>query len=309
MDDGLSDSSSDDEPQTIRTTSRTSNNPYRPPRQPKKSTLPPPRPPADLQVFPNQITFDGVKPNLLYALTFSVMNSSKATKRVRIIPPSTSAFDLVYTPVAGIASGMEVKGEIEFQLPPDYDPTKCHSFSDSITVKCESESIVIPITALLPPANIDFESLANLEFCVPEVPVSKHVTFTNTGTEAGTFKISYDETLPIKITPTTGTLAAGRMNVDLDGDGRMEGGDEFVETKDGSNKINITIDYEATELGPFRALAEVHIVGEEIPKILDISAQVVEQKLELVNLDGGGALGEVRRRRELRGTLSDPASK
>jgi hypothetical protein len=99
------------------------------------------------------------------------------------------------------------------------------------------------------------------------------------------------------------------MNVDLDGDGRMEGGDEFVETKDGSNKINITIDYEATELGPFRALAEVHIVGEEIPKILDISAQVVEQTLERVNLAGGGALGEVRRRRELRGTLSDPASK
>ena len=81
--------------------------------------------------------------------------------------------------------------------------------------------------------------------------------------------------------------------MDLDGDGKLEGGDEFVVTKDGSNLMNITIDFEATELGPFRAIAEVHINGEEAPKILDISAQVVEQNLELVHTNGGGALGEL----------------
>lgn len=155
-DDGISDSS-DDEPFTMTEQSK-STNANRPPRKPKmKAKANPPNPPSPLQVFPKQIVFDGVKPNLLYALTFSVMNRSKSTKRIRIIPPSTSAFDLVYTPVAGVASGMEVKGEIEFQLPPDYDPTKSHAFSDSITVKCETDSIVIPITAFLPAANINFE--------------------------------------------------------------------------------------------------------------------------------------------------------
>lgn len=178
MDDNLSDSSSDEEsPPTVKSSPSSRSNVNRPPRAPKSESLkqqsmPPPS--SDIRVFPQNITFEGVKRGLLYSLTFSVQNKSKLTKRVRIIPPSTPNFDLIYTPVAGIASGMSVMGEIEFQLPSDHDSSKPSVFSDSITVKCETESITIPITALLPASDINFESLANLGFCVPEVPISKH---------------------------------------------------------------------------------------------------------------------------------------
>ena len=69
-------------------------------------------------------------------------------------------------------------------------------------------------------------------------------------------------------------------------------GDEVVHVTDGSNTMTVTIDFEGTSLGPFRALAEVLVDDQEQPKIFDISAQVVEQSLELVHVDNGGALGE-----------------
>jgi hypothetical protein len=169
---------------------------------------------------------------------------------------------------------------------------KSTKYTDSLTVKCDDTVIKIPLTAMVPSPDIMFESLANLGFCVPEVPVSHHVVLTNKGTREGSFNITWDEKLPFRITPSSGKLAAGRKHIDLDGDGRMEGDESFVVT-DGSNQMTVTIDFEATELGPFRALAEVNIEGEDIPKILDITAQSVEQRLELVHSDNSGALGEL----------------
>ena len=160
-------------------------------------------------------------------------------------------------------------------------------------MKCEGTSIEVPLIAIVPAPDIQFDSFANLGFCVPEVPVSKQVILVNRGTREGSFDITWDEKLPIKITPSSGTLGPGRTHIDLDGDGRMEG-DESVKVTDGSNQVTVTIDFEAVELGPFRALAEVKIDGQEMPKILDISAQSVEQRLELVHSDNSGALGEVR---------------
>ena len=107
FDDGISESSSDDgspkAPPT--TTTRRSS------KQQTKSqttTLPPAPAKGSLAVFPKQVTFDGVKPGLLYALTFSIQNSSKHVKRVRIVPPTTENFALVYEPSGNLAPGLGV---------------------------------------------------------------------------------------------------------------------------------------------------------------------------------------------------------
>ena len=62
---------------------------------------------------------------------------------------------------------------------------KSTKYTDSLTVKCDDTVIKIPLTAMVPSPDIMFESLANLGFCVPEVPVSHHVVLTNKGTREG----------------------------------------------------------------------------------------------------------------------------
>lgn len=52
-------------------------------------------------------------------LTFSIQNTCGETRRLLIIPPRTPAFSLNYEPVGGLAPGLDVRAEVEFQLPDD----------------------------------------------------------------------------------------------------------------------------------------------------------------------------------------------
>ena len=280
MDDGISDSS-DDEP-TITpplptpSKSRTSRgktgtkNLTNTLTNTARTTAPPPAPAPPLTIYPPTIDFEGVKPGLLYALTFAVQNSSTTAQRIRLTPPATSSYSLSYKPTRSIAAGLEIRCEVEFQLPANCKPGE--EFSDIIIVSSGSHTLHLPLKATLPAPQISFDGFCSLGFVPPGVPTSKTVTLTNTGTRAGSFKISYDPTLPIKITPESGTLAAGRSHIDLDKDGKMEE-DELLATKDGSNSMTVTIDFEGTDLGPFRALANVVVDNEVEPRILDISGK------------------------------------
>ena len=294
MDDGVSDSSSDAPTPQKSQSSRT--------QQGKTSRgffssknamvtqppMPPKQPPNEVTVFPPAITFPSVKPNLLYALTFQYTNTAKRNRRIRILPPSSPHFKLLYEVKGDLASGLTATAEVEFQMTDD--DKEQESYTDSITVVSENTRVVIPLTALRPSPQITFDSLCNLGFCAVGAPVSKRVSLINEGSKEGKFKINYKENAGIKITPSEGVLGPGKKHVDLDGDGRMEG-DEVTNVTDGSNKMDVTIDFEGSELGPFRSIAEVVTEGGE-SKIFDISAQVVEQSLELVHVDNGGALGE-----------------
>jgi hypothetical protein len=243
-------------------------------------------------VCPPNINFEGVKPNLLYALTFSVQNSSNAAKRIRIIPPTTPNFSLVYKPVSSIASGLDIRGEIEFQLPNDADGGTLE-YHDSIKVICEGTEIVVPIVATLPTPKFSFDSFCDIGYVCPGVPTSKKIEITNLGSASGNFRIVLPPELPVTITPLQGFLNCSKKYKDLDKDGRSEDDAPLSETPTpGSNKASITIDFEGVELGPFRALAEVFIDGETNPRILDISAQVVASTLELVHANNSGAIGE-----------------
>lgn len=52
-------------------------------------------------------------------LTFSIQNTCGETRRLLIIPPRTPTFSLNYEPVGGLAPGLDVRAEVEFQLPDD----------------------------------------------------------------------------------------------------------------------------------------------------------------------------------------------
>lgn len=66
-----------------------------------------------------QVVFEDVRAGLLFVLTFSVQNTCGETRRLQVIPPRTPAFSLNYEPVGGLAPGLDVRAEVEFQLPDD----------------------------------------------------------------------------------------------------------------------------------------------------------------------------------------------
>lgn len=170
----------------------------------------PPSPPCEIEVFPKAITFDCVEPGLVYALTFQFQNRSSNTKRIRVIPPTTSAYTLSYLKVGSLASGLVSTASISFQMP--LNSAGQLTFTDSVTVVSESASVVIPLSALRPSAQIDFDSLANLGFCCVGVPASKQVVLRNVGAADGSFRINYSPDLPIKITPCEGRIPKGRSH-------------------------------------------------------------------------------------------------
>lgn len=72
-----------------------------------------------LLVLPQQVVFEDVRAGLLFVLTFSAQNTCGETRRLHIIPPRTPAFSLNYEPIGGLAPGLDVRAEVEFQLPDD----------------------------------------------------------------------------------------------------------------------------------------------------------------------------------------------
>lgn len=64
-----------------------------------------------------QVFFEDVRAGLLFVLTFSVQNSSTEMRRISVTPPRTPVFSLNYEPVGGLAPGLDVRAEVEFQLP------------------------------------------------------------------------------------------------------------------------------------------------------------------------------------------------
>lgn len=46
-----------------------------------------------------------------------MQNVSGETRRIRLVPPRTPVFSLNYEPVGGLAPGLDVRAEVEFQMP------------------------------------------------------------------------------------------------------------------------------------------------------------------------------------------------
>lgn len=99
----------------------------------------------------------------------------------------------------------------------------------------------------------------------------------NNGTREARYQIECPDG-PLRITPAQGVIGCKSSPQQNDGFSPDPSSDESV------NEETITVSFESKTLGPFRALVTVHVEGQP-DQILDICAQVVDQKLELVMAD------------------------
>ena len=111
--------------------------------QPEASAPSPPPPPvtsSNIRVYPPEVEFQGIEQGVLYVLTISIQNISPQARRFQVIPPSTRHFVLNYAPVAAIASGLDIKAEVEFQMAAG----DTRDYHDKVVILSGDERIELP---------------------------------------------------------------------------------------------------------------------------------------------------------------------
>ena len=227
---------------------------------------PPQREPS-LRVEPTQIRFECITPGVLYVMTFSVRNTSKVAQRIRIQAPKSGVFALNYIPGGPVAPGIDIRAEIECQLPVNSSDMV---FVDRIVATMGEHTVDLPIFACKPYANIKFSKLINIGTIAQGASYSKDFLFENLGDLKGTVKLNFsNDGASLRIVPT-----------------------KFDIEPKGSEKSTqiVKVHFEGKEVGNFRETIKVNILGAIDESLIDVSAQVVEQKLLLLTENKAGAL-------------------
>ena len=250
---------------------------------------------AALRCFPSVVEFQGIEEGTLYVLTLSIQNVAAGVRRIRFIPPTSGAFTLNHCPSVAVASGLEVRAEIEFQA------QELRDYSDKLVVISDDDRLEVPLRAFVPAPRIAFDGFVDLGTIVADNTASYYVDICNEGLLDGSFKVVYDSKLPLTITPREGVIRgrAGRAD-----DAALAAG-RTVASLDHCHTCRVKVELHPKILGVFRTVAEVHISGkngtkgagdasdvENDVRVLDINANVVEQRLSLVVPGGGAALTE-----------------
>lgn len=218
-----------------------------------------------LRVDPGEIRFEAIEPGVLYVMSFSVRNATKAAQRIRIRAPKSGYFALNYIPTGAVAPGIDVRAEIECQLPVGGTDLL---FMDSIVICMGQHTLEVPLAATKPSAIIRFPTLCNLGYVAESQPVSVTVPFENTGQISTSVTFQQPADTRVKLTPAKLDLLPG-------------------------SKGSVAVSFEARELGPWREFIQVVGPGILNPGVLDVTVQVVDQKLSLLAANNGGILDNV----------------
>lgn len=196
-------------------------------------------------------------------MTFSVRNSSSHGQRIRIKAPASMYFALNYTPTGVIAPGIELRAEIECQIP---DDSKEGRFTDKIVISMGDHKLDVPLVATRQFAKVTFNKFVNLGYAAENQVVTSNVEFLNNDYELdGHITLVPSEDSRIVIHPLKFALKPRQT-------------------------INVEISYEAQDLGPWREMVEVMTAGCNESEYMDCSVQTVDQKIALLGDKNGGIM-------------------
>ncbi len=223
-----------------------------------------------LCVEPSTIKFDSVQPGTLYVMTFSVRNTSKVGQRIRLVHESKSGyFVLNYIPSGTVAPGLDIRGEVECRIPANSQEM---TFMDRIVAIMGNQEVVIPLFACKPYAKIKFNHLIEFGAVVQGQAQTKEITFENVSDIRGSIKLNIPNESFLRITPSN-------FNLEPAGFGER-------------SSVTVKFHVDGKDIGFFREVIKVNIAGALDDEILDVTAQVVEQKLTLLANDENGGILE-----------------
>lgn len=255
-------------------------------------------------VHPQKLIFDNVENHVTHVLLLQLQNLSKQNRRIRVIPPTCTNFHVETSAAAGIvAPGLTITLRVSFQA------TEERAYQDRLIIFVEGgQSFEIPVQAFPPAAKIIFPSFVNLGTTVARCPLSESVEMRNAGAKTGVVSINFPNA-PLSASPSLFVLPPGqsqRVLIEF----RNDSEDNNNNTNNNNNNNNRSI----TELGPASFSGVVHTVTCDVPpasdheaklaldrrgddedtpqsaaRSIEVSFNIVDQKLELVHADGKAA--------------------
>ena len=221
---------------------------------------------AAIQIDPPEIKFMSVNPGILYVMTFSVRNMTKVAQRIRIQAPKSACFSVNYIPSGPVAPGIDIRAEIECQVP---ESTGDLIFMDRIVATMGKYSVELPLFACKPHAVMNFPRSIDLGNVVKGSTISKEIQFQNIGDVKGSIRLTIPPDSNIKMVPLKFDFAAKGVNGD---------------------NVKVKLLFDGKLVGNNRAIIGVAIDGALEDMNIDFSAQVIDQKLSLVTGDKKGLL-------------------
>lgn len=219
------------------------------------------------KAYPEEVFFRDIEQNKSYVAWVTVRNDSVKRRKIRVQKPNTSQFTIeVHNQDQNgfLSPGLSLKIKVTFMT--HYADMSLH---DTLVLRGDADDsnftqFMIPLHALAFAANIQFDKFVNLGTVVTGSSIVQYITFRNNGKKRGAFKMTFKEDCPLRITPTEGVLTpAGEAGSSLD----------------------VKLEYAPTELGIINFQGQVAFPGsetEDVPQLLDIKGNVVDQSLQLV---------------------------
>lgn len=240
---------------------------------------------SPMRILPADLKFESIKPGVLYAMTFSIVNTTKIAHRIRIQAPKNPCFALNYIPSGAVAPGLDIRAEIECQIPDSYP----HNFiSETVIANMGPHQMEIPIFASKPCAIVNFNPTANIGLIAEGQTITYDLMLENIGEMEGEVEVlraEVDEATQnpnredpiVSITPSTFTLKSKNFP-------------EVSGARYPPNKMKVEIKFQGVEVGNFREMLRVKVSGYPDPLPLDLSAQTVLQRLSLLQSGGNGII-------------------
>jgi hypothetical protein len=219
-----------------------------------------------IRAEPSEVAFDSAKPGVLYVMTISVRNVTSTAQRIRLQAPKSGVFALNYIPAGVIAPGLDLRAEVECQIPPEMID---NVFTDKIVALMGNDKIEIPIRAIKPFADITFEPTVPLGNVFLNQLITKDIFFQNRSDINGIVKFSLPRGSSLKLSTTKLELKP-------------------CDSPESRQFLRVSL--ESKDIGAIREFLKVNIVGSVEEHHIDISAQVIEQQLTLLTENRQGAM-------------------
>jgi hypothetical protein len=116
-----------------------------------------------------------VEIDTLYMLRINVKNNSHKSHRVKIVPPATNDFRLLFVPNRPLAPGLEMVAEIEFRA------RENHDYIDRIIIESDDDSIEVPLRAFMPRPELELDSFIDFGMVALGASNTVEVNLTNVG--------------------------------------------------------------------------------------------------------------------------------
>ncbi|KAG2493472.1 hypothetical protein HYH03_008289 [Edaphochlamys debaryana] len=219
---------------------------------------------ANLQVTPASLDFANVESGQILSQWVTVRNLDARKRTVKVRPPKTKYFALreFFQPQV-LAGGLETRFEVFFDGE-KFEPERQY-VQDKITIQTDGGNYDLQVKASVPRATVRIVGDLNLGVLPAESKASRCFQLINDGAAPSPFRIDYDRSLPLTITPASGSLDPGS-----------------------GTEVTVTL----TVGDPGSVAGEVVVyVGPE-PKKMSLTATAVKQSFDLLD-DSGAIMGEL----------------